>query len=130
MKKHFIITTISVLSILSCEVLAQQAQDKSKDENERLYFYPSYDVSRIIKGSLALYPNPASKTVKVALGDRAEFVDINGAILLVYDELGRVVVNKKFDDEYLDVSTFPAGQYIVSLRKDKLVYSEKLAVIK
>ena len=74
---------------------------------------------------LNLLPNPASEKVELNFPSKPS---LKNATLEVYDSRGTLLIQRKWDQQKLDVAQFPAGIYIVTLRKGKQFYSQKLIV--
>ena len=77
--------------------------------------------------SLKLYPNPAKSLVEISIPQHhAE------AVLLIYDELGRVIEKIEIPgntNQYnLNISHWPRGTYIATLADDAEIYRSKLVV--
>ncbi len=71
-----------------------------------------------------IYPNPTNTTFTVQAKDLAQLKSIQ-----VYNALGKLVLTQKAEIEnMIDVSGFSKGLYIVEVRTDKGVASEKLMV--
>lgn len=72
---------------------------------------------------LQLYPNPASHTCNVV-------VPAGQGRLIVQDIYGRVLVNTTVNQEntQLDLSSLPAGRYIISVENEKTIWRNALIV--
>lgn len=74
--------------------------------------------------SLSLFPNPADNTLSVqgaGLGERVQVVDLKGVVLNVPFERGGEKIQ-------LDVSSLPAGNYLLLLEQNGKTISEKFSV--
>lgn len=75
--------------------------------------------------SLNLYPNPATDWVDLSIkGTGAE----NFTLELYNSEGMRLLIKQPWDGRGLDVSKFTNGVYLITLRKDREVYSQKLII--
>ncbi|WAC14541.1 T9SS type A sorting domain-containing protein [Dyadobacter pollutisoli] len=114
---------IAIALLLACyQSRAQQANDKKK----RMFFYPSKDTPTALAiKNLKVYPNPASQQVQIEL---PETPGKEGFMLEVSNMKGQCMLSQKWNGEKLNVSQFQSGIYIVTLRKDRQYYSQKLVV--
>jgi hypothetical protein len=79
---------------------------------------------------LRLFPNPASQQIHISLSkitNQAE-MSTEGFDLEIHSKSGSRVLSQKWSGEKVDVSVFPSGIYIVTLRKGQQYYSQKLVV--
>jgi hypothetical protein len=67
--------------------------------------------------SVRLYPNPARHTVYIETDNTIKEMEI-------YDIPGRCLMKQKFNNEEIDLSSFPAGSYIIVLktREGTMIY--------
>lgn len=92
--------------------------------------YTSIGDNQISSPQLSLYPNPAHSVATISW----PYENGASATLLVTDLTGKIVYQDNIqmvaqNNEYtFDVSTFAKGTYVVSLRQNTKVYSEKLIV--
>ena len=76
--------------------------------------------------TLAMYPNPTTGMLTVATAT------LQGAILTVYDHIGRVVKQQtiSLDKTVLDLSTESEGIYIVSVKSQDAIATTRIVVLK
>ena len=85
---------------------------------------PSDDQSNVEPVSLTVYPNPANNWVDLSL---------KGAIadnftLEIYNADGMRLLLKPWDGRSIDVSSYPPGLYLITLKRDREIYSQKLMI--
>ena len=73
-------------------------------------------------GKIQVYPNPAKGTVSVYGGNVGE------QQVSVYDINGRLLINKKINDNRVDVSALSPGLYVIRVVSDKVSGSTKLVI--
>lgn len=73
---------------------------------------------------LTISPNPAADRVEIKL----KVPDSKGFYLELYDKSGNRLVQKEWRTEPLDISRLAEGLYIICLRRNKEVYSQKLLI--
>lgn len=75
--------------------------------------------------SLNLYPNPATDLVDLSIkGTSAD----NFTLELYNSEGMRLLIQQPWDGRALDVSKYPNGIYVLTLRRDREIYSQKLII--
>ena len=81
------------------------------------------DVKPASDNGIIVFPNPATETVGIA------FPEIPGAVLYVYDRLGRVIYSENADarNATINVSRWQTGSYFVSLlATGRIIFQEVL----
>lgn len=78
----------------------------------------------IEKNRLTLSPNPANRWVDI----RLDVADLNGFNLELYDAMGMRLLLHEWRGDALDVSKYPPGVYLLTLRRDKETYQQKLMI--
>ncbi|KAA0991211.1 T9SS type A sorting domain-containing protein [Dyadobacter aurulentus] len=91
---------------------------------------PDQPASRtLVQSKLALWPNPASSETRVAVENMTEQAVGGGYTMQVHSTDGRLVQQQAWSaGQGLDVTRIPEGTYIVTVRRDDLVFSQKLIV--
>lgn len=75
--------------------------------------------------TLKLYPNPATDMVDLTL----KGTSIDNFTLELYNSEGmRLLIKQPWDGRGLDISNYANGIYLITLRRDREVYSEKLVI--
>ncbi|MFM6975844.1 MAG: M4 family metallopeptidase, partial [Sphingobacteriaceae bacterium] len=75
--------------------------------------------------SLSLYPNPASNLVDLSI----KGTTTDNFTLELYDSSGnRLLVKQPWDGRSLDISRYPDGLYLITLKRDREVYTQKLLI--
>ncbi|MFM6953642.1 MAG: T9SS type A sorting domain-containing protein [Sphingobacteriaceae bacterium] len=75
--------------------------------------------------SLSLYPNPANDWVDISM----KGISTDNFTLEVYNADGmRMLLQQPWDGRGIDVSKFPTGIYILSLKRDREIYTQKLMI--
>ncbi len=98
-----------------------------------LWSSPLYNVTPsstqdLIKTKVSLYPNPA---VEMVLIDSE--VDMDNTDIEVYDNIGQIVikmVNQKFKNISINVSTLPSGSYHIRLNNKQGQLTEKFSILR
>ena len=82
----------------------------------------SVGISEIVASNISVFPNPAKNFVVVKADNITE---IN-----ITDLSGKVVCRKKLNasEEKINVSIFESGIYIISVKNDNSVYTQKLII--
>lgn len=75
-----------------------------------------------IAQSLEIYPNPTSNYLRLT-----ENLDLDK--MLCFDQTGKLVSELNSDDEQIDVSHLPNGQYVLLLIKDQIFVSKTFTVV-
>lgn len=78
-------------------------------------------------GNLIIYPNPASGQISLSL---KEGISTDRFILEMYNAEGLLVIKQAWSGGSLDVSRYAAGMYIINLKRDGELYSQKLLIEK
>ncbi|MEO6285704.1 MAG: T9SS type A sorting domain-containing protein [Dyadobacter sp.] len=119
--------TILFLYLCSQDSYAQNTANASTKKN-RLFFYPTASSNQPVKVNrrLLVFPNPAKDWVEIKFEGKHE-VD---QVLELHDKQGIQLHTQKWNSEKIDVSQLPPGVYIVTLKQNKQVYSQKLVVVK
>ncbi|NIJ52377.1 T9SS type A sorting domain-containing protein [Dyadobacter arcticus] len=125
--------TIKLLLVTMLLVVAYQSQAQQNGgitlKKKRMFFYPSQENPPVlVVQPLNIYPNPTSQYVEINLPAITDRVGKDAFVLNVFDKQGTSILSQTWTGEKLDVSAFQPGVYIVTLRKNKLVYSQKLVV--
>ncbi len=85
---------------------------------------PSDDQLNIESVNLTIYPNPASNWVDLSLkGTTAD-----NFTLEIHNSDGMRLLLKPWDGRSIDVSAYPPGLYLISLKRDREMYSQKLMI--
>jgi hypothetical protein len=123
---------IAVALFLACyQSRMQQADEDKNPKKKRMYFYPSKESKdAIVIQPLTLYPNPANHVVTISLPEKIAPAEKEQFELEIYGRQGVRVVGQKWSGQKIDVSAFPVGSYIVTLKSKKQVFSQKLVVVK
>ena len=89
----------------------------------------SNELPEMNENIMKLYPNPASQHVRIEI-ETSETVIHADYHVEIYDSAGRLHYSAPYTAEYIDVSAFEAGMYIVRLidRKTGNVHVQKLIV--
>ncbi len=72
---------------------------------------------------VSIYPNPATKEIFIKSKNRLRIKKI-----IIYNQLGQVVLNRYEIKENIDISTLRQGMYIVELESNELKIREKLII--
>lgn len=73
--------------------------------------------------ALSIYPNPTNGTFTIASGFTIDQV-------LVYNNLGKLVIDASPQDNFLDINTLPTGVYFCKIFIENEVYEHKQVVIR
>ena len=73
---------------------------------------------------LSVYPNPASRSIEITL----HVADNKGFTLELFDNLGMRLLYQEWKSGTLDVSPYPSGVYLLTLRRDKESHTQKLLI--
>ncbi|WP_225865831.1 T9SS type A sorting domain-containing protein [Dyadobacter aurulentus] len=83
----------------------------------------------LLKGELTIFPNPAWAVTKLKVTNMTDHAVGQGYVLQVHSTDGRLVHQQAWSaGQGLDVTRIPEGTYIVTVRRDDLVFSQKLIV--
>jgi hypothetical protein len=85
---------------------------------------PSDDQSNVEPVSLTVYPNPANNWVDLSL--KGTIAD--NFTLEIYNADGMRLLLKPWDGRSIDVSSYPPGLYLITLKRDREIYSQKLMI--
>jgi len=90
-------------------------------------FEPQY----ISKGSFLLYPNPASTEIQI---DIRYTISNNRISMLIYDIFGRkqdeVIIPKRKTKIQINISSYPAGIYVATLKSEREILDRKKFVVR
>ena len=113
-----------ILSIIESELING---NKNLQETNRETFYYSgtgmlRDDARLTVPELQLYPNPASSTLYVTLGDETDSrIDIK-----VFDLNGKVLIIKDLShNRSIDISSLKQGIFLIQIQTGKKLYTRK-----
>ncbi len=81
-------------------------------------------IENIKNTNFEIFPNPVEDILQIKLGS---FFDIDSVIVSIYDLTGSIKYTYKYKN-YYDVSSLPAGTYIVNVKDEKL--SETTIIMK
>ena len=125
------IKTIIIAALLLGAYQSHAQQKETGVKKRRMFFYPDKpEAATLISENLLLFPNPAGQEVEITIPELSASASLDGFTLLVFDQKGVKLMERGWDKGKLDVSGFVSGNYIVSLRKDRQLYSQKLVVIR
>ncbi len=79
----------------------------------------SYSCNQNIK----IYPNPANKILNIAINHGQEIERV-----VIYNQIGQIVLSEKPKNKSIDLSCFPKGIYIVEIEINGINYIEKLII--
>ncbi len=116
-------------------IVGQRAVAQTKpavQQDDRIFFYPDEPVrAALIKRELSLSPNPASSITKVHVTNMTDEALGSGYRMQVHSIDGRLCHQQPWSSgEQLDVSGLAEGVYIVSVRRENLLFTQKLIVKK
>jgi hypothetical protein len=116
--------------LLSQRLIAQQQKPTAGRYDERIFFYPDEPSPlTLIKGELLIFPNPASAATNLSVKNMTEQAVGRGYTLQVHATDGRLCHQESWSaGQALDVSGLAEGTYLVSVRRDNLLFSQKLVV--
>ncbi|AZA60536.1 YncE family protein [Chryseobacterium indoltheticum] len=101
-----LLNTFTVTSLPN-QIIAYNSASLSTSENSKA-------------SKLTVYPNPASNRFFVQ--------GLNSGNVQVYDVNGRIVINEKYTEKGINVSTLAKGIYIVKVTDKNINFSEKLII--
>ena len=121
--------------IMLALIVGQRAVAQTKpavQQDDRIFFYPDEPVrAALIKRELSLSPNPASSITKVHVTNMTDQALGSGYRMQVHSIDGRLCHQQPWSaGEQLDVSGLAEGIYIVSVRRENLLFTQKLMVRK
>ncbi|KAA0993667.1 T9SS type A sorting domain-containing protein [Dyadobacter aurulentus] len=124
-------TYLIILGLLAgLPAFAQHQKPAVNRQDERIYFYQDEPSPRaLIKGDLTIFPNPAWAVTKLKVTNMTDHAVGQGYVLQVHSTDGRLCHQQGWSaGQGLDVTRIPEGTYIVTVRRDDLVFSQKLIV--
>ena len=72
-----------------------------------------------------MYPNPAYQSITISTGIQKDPSELN-----VYDYMGRKIYQEFFiESSTIDISSFPAGMYLISVRNLTNIQTKKLLIV-
>ena len=91
-------------------------------ENDPLISEDCYlGVEDITLGKISLYPNPVANILTIGTNSSFAITSVQ-----LYDVLGRLVLQKEADFQSIDVSSLPAGLFMVVIETNRGLFTEKI----
>ncbi len=119
--RKIILATVALL-LVSNLLKAQNKEKASKDKSLTLLTAEVTYPKQVHK--LSVFPNPAVDYFNIQLNEK--YTD--GFNLEVYDLSGNRLISKQWKGENIDISQLDKGIYMLYLRRNKEVYTQKLLV--
>jgi hypothetical protein len=131
MRRKLMLLMISMAFAGAASGQIQQSDVRSRASYEQdglgkltLLSYRQNNHAKVKPGNLRIFPNPASAEVSLQLGKGVA----EGGQLEVVNQSGHTVINRDWRGEKLDVSGLAEGMYVVSIRREGVLFSQKLVV--
>jgi len=91
-------------------------------ENDPLISDDCYlGVEDMVLGKISLYPNPVANILTIETNATFAITSVQ-----LYDVLGRLVLQKEADFQKVDVSSLPAGLFMIVIETNKGLFTEKI----